>query len=164
MGRTLPDATFAALPFGRDAWRLVATGDVVCAAPVPALFALGNGFVGVRGPGEAAEAPRVYLNGVFEKMPIAYHESAHGFAHESDTRLAVADATRPIITLDGVVLDQPQRVELDMRQGVSIRTFEAAGHVVRVKQLVAMHRRGTVATQVEVSAGTRPAGSRFVRR
>lgn len=153
MGRSLPDATFAALPFGVDVWRLVATGDAACAAPVPALFALGNGFVGMRGPGEAADAPRIYLNGVFEKMPIAYHEAAHGFARESDTRLAVADATRPVVVVDGVALDTPDRIELDMKRGVALQIFALAGRTVRIEQLVAMDREGVVASRISVSAG-----------
>jgi trehalose/maltose hydrolase-like predicted phosphorylase len=153
VGRVLPDATFAALPFGADAWRLVATGEAARAAPVPALFALGNGFVGMRGPGETADAPRIYLNGVFEKMSIAYHEAAYGFARESDTRLAVADATRPIVALDGIALDAPDRIELDMRHGLAVQVFEAAGRTVRIEQLVAMDRSGVVATRITISAG-----------
>jgi alpha,alpha-trehalose phosphorylase len=144
------------LPFGADAWRLVATGAAACAAPVPALFALGNGFVGVRGPGEAVDAPRIYLNGVFEKMPIAYHEAAYGFASESDTRLAVADATRPIVTLDGIALGTPDRIELDMRHGRAVQIFAVGGRTVRIEQLVAMGRAGVVATRIAISAGTVP--------
>jgi len=80
VGRSLPEASFAAVPFARDAWRLAAEGESARLRHVPALFSVGNGFIGVRGPGEAAGAPRVYLNGVYERVPIAYHEAAHGYA------------------------------------------------------------------------------------
>jgi alpha,alpha-trehalose phosphorylase len=143
----------AALPFGTDAWWLVAAGDLVRAGHIAPIFALGNGFIGVRGPGEAVDAPRVYLNGVFEKMPIAYHESAHGFATESDTRLAVADATSPDVMIDGVTLGLPDRIELDMRRGLLVQILEVAGRAVRVERLVSMARGGIVATRVEISDG-----------
>lgn len=156
MGRALPVADFAKLPFGADPWRLTAEGATLGASHVPPIFALGNGFVGVRGPGEADGAPRVYLNGVFEKMPIAYHESAHGFATESDTRLAVADATRPAILIDGAGPGAPARIELDMQRGLLVQHFVVAGRALRVEQLVSMDHSGLIATRVAVDAGEAP--------
>jgi len=150
----LPEAEFGLLPFGDDPWRLIAEGGTLDLAHLPPLFAIGDGFVGVRGPGDAAGAPRVYLNGVFEKMPISYHESAHGFADQSDVRLAVADATRPSIEIDGVALGQPQRVELDMARGLLVLHFERDGTRIRVTQFAAMARPGLVMTRIEVVAGS----------
>jgi alpha,alpha-trehalose phosphorylase len=150
----LPNADFALLPFGDDPWRLVAEGETLALQHIAALFALGDGFVGLRAPGEKEGAPRVYLNGVFEKMPISYHESAHGFASESDVRLAVADATMPIIKIDGVALEAPARIELDMASGVLARHFALGEHQVRVEQFAAMAHPGLVMTRVAVTAGT----------
>src|SRR3569623_1636657 len=59
VGRSLPEASFAAVPFARDAWRLAAEGENARLRHVPALFSVGNGFIGVRGPGEAAGAAPV---------------------------------------------------------------------------------------------------------
>jgi alpha,alpha-trehalose phosphorylase len=154
----LPNADFALLPFTGDRWRLAAEGEALTLQHIPALFAIGDGFVGLRGPGEKEGAARVYLNGVFEKMPISYHESAHGFASESDVRLAVADATLPTIAIDGVALGAPDRIELDMARGMLVRHFVLGGRQVRVEQFTAMAHPGLVMTRVEAVAGT--AGTR----
>ncbi|HJP69460.1 MAG TPA: hypothetical protein VJ846_11205, partial [Sphingomicrobium sp.] len=134
VARTLPDADFDLLPFGGNCWRVVAEGETLGLKHIPALFAIGDGFVGLRGPGETEGQPRVFLNGVFEKMPIAYHESAHGFARESDVRLAVADATRPVVAIDGKPLGDPHLVELDMGRGMLVQHFLLENCEVRVKQ------------------------------
>lgn len=155
MGRTLPETEFGMLPFGDDPWRLAATGDALRLPQLPPLFTIGDGFVGLRGPGDADGAPRVYLNGVFEKMPIAYHESAHGYAQESDVRLAVADATRPLVAIDGVPLGAPDRAELDMAGGTIVRHFTAGGAHVRMTQFAAMAHPGLIATRIEIVAGDR---------
>jgi len=153
VSRTLPEADFAHMPFGDDPWRLVAQADTIGLPQVPALFAIGDGFVGVRGPGESEGAPRVYLNGVFEKMPIAYHETGHGFARASDVRLAVADATMPTVMIDGEPLGTPQRIELDMARGILVRHFTQRGRQVRLEQFAAMARPGLVMTRLQVDAG-----------
>jgi alpha,alpha-trehalose phosphorylase len=150
----LPNADFALLPFTGDPWRLVAEGEALALPHLPALFTIGDGFVGLRGPGEKEGAPRVYLNGVFEKMPISYHESAHGFASESDVRLAVADATMTIITIGGVPLGPPGRIELDMARGILVRHFSFGENEVRVEQFAAMAHPGLVMTRVLVTGGT----------
>jgi alpha,alpha-trehalose phosphorylase len=154
LGRLLPNTDFALLPFTGDPWRLVAEGKTLGLAHIPALFAIGDGFVGLRGPGEKEGAARVYLNGVFEKMPISYHESAHGYANESDVRLAVADATRPAISIDEVPLEAPDRIELDMARGMLVQHFARGERTIRVEQFTAMAHPGLVMTRVEVAAGT----------
>lgn len=144
----VPDASFETLPFGGDGWTLIAEGASTELAQTPALFVLGNGFIGLRGPGEGEAAPRVYLNGVFEKMPIAYHEAAHGYARFSDTRLAVADATRLAVAVDGVPVTGCGSLELDMRRGLLIQTIAHGGVIIRIERLVSMERTGVVAARV----------------
>ena len=157
MGRILPDAEFVRTPFGDDPWRLVADGETLDLQQLPALFAIGDGFVGLRGPGDKAGAARVYLNGVFEKMPITYHESGHGFTRESDVRLAVADATTPRITIDGVALGAPDRIALDMARGTLVQHFTMNGRNIRVEQFAAMAHPGLVMARVQVSSAGAPA-------
>lgn len=152
MGRKISGANFDRLPFGRDPWRLVAEGHAMDVPQLASVFTIGNGFIGVRGPGDAAGEARVYLNGVYEIVPIPYHEAAFGYARESDTRLAVADATRPQILVDGARLPAPIRVELDMATGCRIEHHEAAGVAVTVETLVSMERRGIVAIRVTAPA------------
>lgn len=153
MGRSLPEASFADVRFARDAWRLVAEGDSARLHHVPALFSIGNGFIGIRGPGEAAEAPKVYLNGIYERVPIAYHEAAHGYARESDLRLAVADATRPAIRIGGLPLGAPESVELDLARGVRTESFAASAADIAIEQFVSMDDTALVMTRVSFAAG-----------
>jgi len=112
-GRTL-DADLAALPYGGDRWTLRAQDHALGLAQTPSVFTISNGYMDVRGPSDPSGAQRVYLNGVFEETPIHYHEAAHGFSRASDTRMAVADATRIEMVVDG----EPATVaalELDFR-------------------------------------------------
>lgn len=150
MARAIPDAGFEAVPFGCDPWRLVASGEALLLPHVATIFALGNGFVGLRGPGDGAGKPHVYLNGVFEKVPIAYHEAAFGYAQESDLRLSVADATRPNIRIDGVAMGAPVRIELDMRRGVLTESFVVKGIAVQIERLVSMSRSGVIASKISI--------------
>lgn len=150
MPRPLLDPSFADSPYAGDAWTLTATGEALALAQTPPVFTLGNGFIGVRGPGEAHGVPRVYLNGVYEITPINYHEAAHGYARASDTRFAVGDATRVEILVDGVAA-ATQAIELDLARGV-LREIRAAGAVRAVIQtLVSMEHRGVVATRVRLT-------------
>ncbi|MGY4397022.1 trehalose/maltose hydrolase-like predicted phosphorylase [Sphingomonas sp. UYAg733] len=152
MGRAVPDAALAAMPFTGDQWRIVAEGAAALLAHAPSVFAIGNGFIGMRGPEKGSGASDIYLNGVFETMPIAYHEAAHGYAANSDTRLPVADATRIDIAIGDVPAGDFTRVELDFRRGVRIETIEAKGCAIRIERLVSMERRGIVASRVEIHA------------
>ena len=69
-------------------WRYVETDfQPDRAACNESLFAVGNGYLGVRGyfdegyPSQAKNATRAaYLNGFYESLPIEYDESAYGFA------------------------------------------------------------------------------------
>lgn len=153
MGARLPEAVFDAAHFAGDGWCLAAEGAVVAERHIPSIFVIGNGFIGMRGPGESTGAPRIYLNGVFERVPIEYHEGAFGYARESDTRLAVADAMRLSIAIDGIALDAPDRIALDMRRGVLMQAFERAGVSIQIERLASFVRTGIVATRVTLSAG-----------
>lgn len=151
MGRSLPETSFADVRFARDAWRLAADGGSLESRQVPALFSIGNGFIGVRGPGEAADAPRVYLNGVYERVPIAYHEAAHGYARHSDLRLAVADATRPAIRVGGAPAGAVESVQLDLERGVRIERLSGPARVA-IEQFVSMSQDALVLTRVSFAA------------
>jgi alpha,alpha-trehalose phosphorylase len=140
--------------FARDAWRLAADGESVQSGHVPALFSIGNGFIGIRGPGEAAEAPKVYLNGVYERVPIPYHEAAHGYARESDLRLAVADATRPVILAGGKSVGAAASVELDLTRCVRTERLPAGAAEIVIEQFVSMVDTALVLTRVSFAAGT----------
>ena len=99
------------------------------------VFALGNGFIGLRGnleEGCAAGAETIqgsFLNGVFDSEPIVYGEKAYGYAKNHETICNVMDAKSLVLTADGERLDMGasdvsdhSRV-LDMRAGTLTRSF-----------------------------------------
>jgi alpha,alpha-trehalose phosphorylase len=153
VGRPLEQARFDSVAFDCSPWRLTAADGAIERPQVPSVFAIGNGFIGVRGPGDPPGAPRVYLNGVYERVAIPYHEAAHGYALESDVRLAVADATRLLIELDGVKLERSCQVELDLASGLRTERREAGGGTICIEQFASMTRTGLVLTRVTAPAG-----------
>lgn len=145
------DADLSAMPYSGDRWTIRANGAALALPQTPSVFTLGNGFIGVRGPGDAPGAPRVYLNGVFEQTPIHYHEAAHGYASASDTRVAVADATRVALLANG----EPaviETAELDCHRGLLCEMRRVAGVTAQVQTLVSMQRTGLVAVRVTLRA------------
>ncbi|MFZ4585229.1 MAG: glycoside hydrolase family 65 protein [Acidimicrobiia bacterium] len=72
------------------------------------LFALSNGFIGVRGTLEEREPsyrPATLINGFHEKWPILYPESAHAFATVGQTIVSAPDGTTVQLLLDGTAAD-----------------------------------------------------------
>lgn len=145
------DAAFAASPYGGGPWSLVTDRDALALPRTPSVFSIGDGFVGIRGPGERPGAPRIYLNGVFAVTPIRYHEAAHGYARTSDTRVAAADATRVSVSVDGNEASL-RTVELDMAAGVVREFRDAEGVEIIVETFVAMQNRGVVVSRVRLTA------------
>ncbi|MCX2802188.1 glycoside hydrolase family 65 protein [Microbulbifer thermotolerans] len=93
------------------------------------LFALGNGFIGLRGAFEEGYEPEpfadgCYLNGVYASEPITYGESAYGYAKNNQRMLSVPNGKALQIWLDGerfslaegTLLDYERR--LDMASGL----------------------------------------------
>ena len=94
-----------------DGWKLVMSdeGPSHNAAQAETLFSLANGALGVRGGREEQSSPTdgALLAGVFESVPISYHESFPGFARASDTRVPVADGKRIRVRLGDTASDIP---------------------------------------------------------
>ena len=98
-------------------------------------FALGNGFIGMRGNLEELTSTGSqtiqgnFLNGVFDSEPIVYGEGAYGYAKNHETICNVMDAKSLTLLADGEMLDLgSSRVEkhirqLDMRAGLLKRSF-----------------------------------------
>ena len=99
------------------------------------VFALANGFIGMRGnleEGTASGAATIqgsFLNGVFDAEPITYGEKAYGYARNHETICNVMDAKSLILYADGERLDlglseiREHRRVLDMRCGTLKRSF-----------------------------------------
>ncbi len=104
-------------------------GRARLAAP-ESLFALSNGYVGVRGAaGEPAtrETRGTYVNGFHERTPITYGEEAFGYPRWHETIVGVPDASAVRFTLDGMELGRDggsvsATRRLDLRRGLLERT------------------------------------------
>ena len=102
------------------------------------VFALGNGYIGVRGtldegpPPGVASVPGTYLNGFHEVDQIVYPEGGYGQARVRQTLLNVTNAARLELEIDGEQVTLGTRTEshervLDLRNGTLVRTFEWVG-------------------------------------
>ncbi len=149
-----------------DEWRIVETrySDEYVGRAETA-FALGNGFLGVRGTfeeGRPAVSPGTYVNGLHETWPIVHAEEAHGLARVGQTIVNVPDSTifklyvddEPLFLANARVRDY--RRILDMRAGTLTREFVwalASGKHVRVRscRLVSLEHRHVVAMTYEVT-------------
>jgi alpha,alpha-trehalose phosphorylase len=154
--------------FPVDEWNMLARATRFEPRFVPqgeTLFALGNGYLGLRGDheeGSPCHHPGVFLNGFYESWPIVYGEVAYGFAKTGQTIVNVTDAKTIRLYVD----DEPFELEkadvrlyerrLDMRAGTLDRSVEwetPAGKriVVRSRRLVSFVHRHLAAICYEVT-------------
>jgi len=147
-----------------DPWRVIETSLPGDPAHSESVFALGNGFVGVRGVREEDEpVPTCFVNGFFETWPIKYPEDAYGLARVGQAIRPAPMSAQLVITVDGHRLGrhdasdgQPiaQRRELDMTTGVLTRETTwptPSGQVtVRARRLVSLTQRGLVASVIDI--------------
>ena len=131
-------------------------------AALESVFAVGNGYLGVRGaPEEGAPAydAGTVLNGFHETWPIVYPEDAYGLARTGQTIVAPPDGSVVRLFADGEPVDvttaRVRRV-LDMRAGVLRREveLETAGGArlrIRSRRLASLVRRNLVAIDYEVT-------------
>ena len=129
------------------------------------IFALSNGYLGMRGNFEEA-TPVVqsgtFVNGFFESWPIVYGEEAHGFAKTGQTMLNVTDSKIIRLYVDDEPLYLPTanllRFEraLDMRTGTLDRELlweTPSGKQVSIKsrRLVSFEHRHVAAISYELT-------------
>ncbi|WP_417561830.1 glycoside hydrolase family 65 protein [Microbacterium sp.] len=114
--------------FPVDPWRLIETSfDLDDAGVTETLFAVGNGYLGMRGnhpEGRHAHEQGTYVNGFHETFPIRHAEQAYGFAEVGQTIINAPDAKVMRIYVDDEPLTfdladvrEYERV-LDLRDGV----------------------------------------------
>jgi alpha,alpha-trehalose phosphorylase len=128
------------------------------------VFALANGYVGVRGTideGHPALGPGTYVSGFHETWPITYAEEAHGLARVGQSLVRVPEATAIELFVDDEPLFLPTarmreyRRVLDMREGTlrrDLRWSTASGKHVTVRscRLVSFEHRHVLALSYEV--------------
>jgi alpha,alpha-trehalose phosphorylase len=130
------------------------------------VFAVGNGYLGIRGaPEEGAPShdPGVILNGLHETWPILYPEDAHGLARVGQTIVNATDGSIIRLFIDdepldlsGAGLTRFERV-LDLSTGVLSREVEwetpRGGRVlIRSRRLASLEDRHLGAMDYEVVA------------
>jgi len=134
------------------------------------LFALANGFIGMRGAFEEAytgaentSVDGTYLNGFYETEPIKYPEAAYGFAENGQTMLNVANAKRislyigdePFDLFSGKILSYERT--LDLKNGLLTRHIHwrsPSGQEVKVDiiRLVSLAHSHLAAIRYSVTA------------
>lgn len=98
MNHQLPDPSdpLDRTRFPLDEWRLVETEyDDDDLGTTETLFAVANGYIGMRGnpeEGRPAYSHGTFVNGFHETWPIRHAEDAHGFARTGQTIVDVPDA------------------------------------------------------------------------
>ncbi|MFP4638512.1 MAG: glycoside hydrolase family 65 protein [Spirochaetaceae bacterium] len=132
------------------------------------IFALSNGFFGIRGTfeeGRPAVQAGTYVNGFHETWAIVHAEEAYGFARTGQTMINVPDATVLKLYVDDEPLYLPtaRLIEyeraLDFRDGVLKRELtwsSPAGKRVRLnsRRLVSFEHRHLGAISYEISVDT----------
>lgn len=129
------------------------------------LFALSNGYLGIRGcfeEGTPSHHSGTFVNGFHELWPIIYPEEAYGFAKTGQTMLTVPDSTIIRLYVDDELFTLPtanllsyQRV-LDMQAGTLEREVlweTPTGKQVAIKscRLVSFKHRHLAAISYEVT-------------
>jgi alpha,alpha-trehalose phosphorylase len=134
----VPPPDSLAHTFPLDPWCIRETGfDTASHFLNETLFALGNGYIGLRGSHEEGYAgppgtslDGTYLNGFYESEAIVYPEAAFGFARTNQFMLNVPNAKGIALWIGDERLDLLQGTlaryqrTLDFRTGVLERAFE----------------------------------------
>jgi alpha,alpha-trehalose phosphorylase len=156
--------------FPLDPWCIRADGlDSASHFLHETLFALGNGYIGLRGTGEEgyggpadSSLDGSYLNGFYESETITYPEAAYGFAKTNQFMLNVPNAKGVELWLGNErfdpfagTLDSYARA-LDFRSGVLERSLEwtsAGGKrvAVRSRRMVAFAHKHLFAIEFTVT-------------
>lgn len=122
------------LDLGSHPWRITAQNlSPEYQLLLESLFAQANGYIGSRGSfeeplgGDIPSCEGVYLNGLYQKEPIAYGESAYGFPLFNQKMLQVPNGKSLCISLEGEVLSaahlNTQGVRsLDLQTGILNRS------------------------------------------
>lgn len=129
------------------------------------LYALGNGYLGIRGAYDEWSSPSVrgsYINGFYENIPYSYSEKLHGFPDFTQRQLNVFEAQYMTIYLDGeeVVANEENisnfHYKLDMKEGYTTRSYHyriQSGKVavITVKKMIAMTKRSRLVIDVDIN-------------
>ncbi len=114
--------------FPIDTWRLVETSLGDDGGLTGTLFAIGNGYLGLRADwAPDPESAGTYVNGFHETFPIVHAEHATALARTGQSLLNAPEAKSIELTLGGEILrlalDHPERSQVsDFRREIDFRT------------------------------------------
>ena len=153
-----------------DGWKVTENEfDIASNQRDETIFALGNGYIGMRGnfeegysgPSETSLAG-IYLNGFYEESPRHYSEEQYGYAQQTQTMLNVTDSKiielyledEKFDLLTGELLDYQR--SLDLKQGILTRevTWQSPqGKKVEIKieRLVSFSNKHLAAINYQVT-------------
>ena len=158
--------TFPTFIYPHDPFRLVEKKfNPIRISQMETLFALSNGYVGIRGTfeeGKPVFQQGTLINGFHETWPIAYAESAYGYAKTGQTIVNAPDGTLIRLYVDDEPFDLAQAMlvnydrALDVRTGILARdvTWEqGSGKRIRIRsqRLVSFEHRHVAAISYEVT-------------
>ncbi|HEY7322963.1 MAG TPA: glycosyl hydrolase family 65 protein [Candidatus Binatia bacterium] len=149
-----------------DAWSLIEKNfHSEFIAQLEAGFALGNGYLGMRGaPEEGAPCVQngTFVNGFYESWPIVYGEDAYGFARTGQTMLNVTDSKIIRLFVDDEPFDLASANlrhydrRLNMKSGTLDREIlweTPSGKQVRItsRRLISFQQRHVAAISYEMT-------------
>src|SRR5688572_31420375 len=113
--------------FPVDTWRLVEARLGDDGGLVGTLFAIGNGYLGLRADGPPdPQSAGSYVNGFHETFPIVYPETAHALAKTGQSIPNAPDAKSMELAVAGeplLLAAQPDRAEIsDFHREIDFRT------------------------------------------
>ncbi|HEU4689312.1 MAG TPA: glycosyl hydrolase family 65 protein [Vicinamibacterales bacterium] len=149
-----------------DPWRLVEKKyHPPRMAQMETLFALANGYLGIRGTfeeGTPVHQKGTLINGFHETWPIVYPESAHGYARTGQTIVNAPDGTLIRLYVDDEPFDLERATLVHYERAVNMRTGilerdvtweKGSGKRIRIRsqRLVSLEHRHVAALSYEVT-------------
>lgn len=149
-----------------DPWRLVEREyHPPRMAQMETLFALANGYLGIRGTfeeGTPVHQKGTLINGFHETWPIVYAESAYGYAKTGQTIVNAPDGTLIRLYVDDEPFDLQQATVVHYERTVNMRTGilerdviweKGSGTRIRIRsrRLVSFEHRHVAAISYEVT-------------
>ncbi len=161
-----PDDIFPPNPWALEATRYDARLARELTGQAETMFALSNGYLGLRGVAEEGTPVReagTYLNGFYEHRPISYGEHAYGFPTVGQSILNCPNGTALKLYVDDEPFVVPEaeilsfRRTLDFRSGTlsrDVRWLTPAGKRLRLRtlRLVSLAHRHLAAIEYELTA------------
>ncbi|MBE3549777.1 MAG: Maltose or trehalose phosphorylase [Brockia lithotrophica] len=151
-------------PLGLHPWKIVEGEDYFADREARgSLFALANGWLGVRGHLEEEECHGTFAREVYEIYPLRYPEGGYGYPVQGQAMVPLPEGTGLVLYLDDERVDLRRGEilahvrELDFRSGTLVRTTHWRSQsgreiVFRTKRIVPFSPSNVLVVRLEVLA------------